>query len=175
MSAAVDPEKLRVLIPAEPRGTSGGGQAGQAGESRLSDSTAGRHAAPRVFARVPTHLVSVAEDRRVNPRAGLRLPMRLTWVGGRPEPAPVTLVTKNISSGGILFLSPRFIEPGTAIELEVGLVDRPLGRGSVRMRTAAHVVRIEDTETPGWHGLAATFDDIAFQRDEHLPPRFHRP
>ena len=88
---------------------------------------------------------------------------------------PVTLVTKNISSSGVYFLCPRWIEPGTPIELEVGLVDRPLGRGSVRMTTAAHIVRVEPADTPGWHGVAATFDDITFQRDEQVPPRFQKP
>jgi len=129
---------------------------------------------PRVFARVPTHVVGVAQERRLCPRAALHLPLRLKRVGDREEPVPVTLLTQNISSSGVYFLAPRWIEPGTPIELEVGLVERPLGRGSVRMTTAAHVVRVEPTDTPGWHGLAATFDDFAFDRDEPIPPRFHK-
>lgn len=130
---------------------------------------------PRTFARVPTHVVGVVDDRRDYPRAALSLPLRLKRVAGQREPVPISLVTKNISSSGVYFLCPRWIEPGTPIELEVGLVERPLGRGSVRMSTAAHVVRIEPTQTPGWHGLAATFDDISFQRDEPVPPRFREP
>jgi hypothetical protein len=82
---------------------------------------------------------------------------------------PVTLVTKNISSSGIYFLAPRHIEPGTAIELQVSLIERPLGRGSVRLKTAAHVVRIEVCGVPGWSGFAASFDDIDFDRDDLLP------
>ncbi len=101
--------------------------------------------------------------------------MRLTRVGERNEPVAVTLLTQNISSTGIYFLAPRWIEPGTPIELEVGLVDRPLGQGSVRMRTAAHIIRIDTSELPGWHGLAASFDDVAFDRDEHVPLRFESP
>jgi len=127
---------------------------------------------PRMFARVPTHVVGVVHDQRAYPRAALSLPLRLKRVAGQQEPLPISLVTKNISSSGVYFLCPRRIEPGTPIELEVGLVERPLGRGSVRMSTAAHVVRIEPTQTPGWHGLAATFDDISFQRDEPIPSRF---
>ncbi len=127
---------------------------------------------PRAFARVPTHVVGVLDDRRGYPRAALSLPLRLKRVAGQREPVPISLVTKNISSSGVFFLCPRRIEPGTPIQLEVGLVERPLGRGSVRMTTAAHVVRIESAQTPGWHGLAATFDDISFQRDEPVPPRF---
>lgn len=108
----------------------------------------------------------------MHPRAALRLPLRLTQVNQQREPVPVTLLTRNISSSGVYFLSPKRIEPGTAIELEVGLVERPLGKGGVRLRTLAHVVRTEESPEPGWHGMAARFDDIAFQRDEELPARF---
>jgi hypothetical protein len=81
------------------------------------------------------------------------------------------LRTTNISSSGVLFLSPLWIEPGTPVEIEVCLVDRPFGRGSVRMVTEAHVVRAEMAARPGWHALAVNFDDITFERDEPLPSR----
>jgi hypothetical protein len=129
-------------------------------------------AKPRVFPRVPTHSFGMATERRFHPRAALRLPLRLTQVNHQAEPVPLTLLTKNISSSGVYFLAPKRLEPGTAIELEVGLVERPLGRGGVRMKTLAHVVRAEEAPEPGWHGVAARFDDIAFQRDEELPARF---
>jgi hypothetical protein len=127
---------------------------------------------PRLFDRVPTHSFGMAPERRFHPRAALRLPLRLTEVDHVVEPVPITLLTKNISSSGVYFLAPKKIEPGTAIEMEVGLVERPLGRGGVRMRTVAHVVRADNASEPGWHAMAARFDDIAFQRDEALPPRF---
>ncbi len=129
---------------------------------------------PRSFSRVPTHVVGAVTERRAYPRAALNLPLRLKRVAGQRELEPLTLVTKNISSSGVYFLCPRWIGPGTPVELEVGLVDRPVGRGSVRMSTAAHIVRVEHTDTPGWHGLAASFDDISFQRDEAVPPRFQK-
>jgi len=127
---------------------------------------------PRRFAHVPTHAISVARDRRAYPRASLSLPMRLTRIGDITERIPVTLVTRNISSSGIYFLAPRDMEPGTAIELEVALVERPLGQGRVQMCTAAHIVRAEETEMPGWRGYAATFDDFALQRDDVIPLRY---
>src|ERR1700727_1424175 len=96
---------------------------------------------PQRFARVPTHAIGVARERRNNPRASLSLPLRLTRVGDHLEPIPVTLVTRNISSSGVYFLAPREFQPGTAIELEVALIERPLGQGSVQMCTAAHIVR----------------------------------
>lgn len=127
---------------------------------------------PRRFARVPTHAVGVAEERRSNPRAKLALPLRLTRVGDMIEPVPVTLVTRNISSSGIYFLAPREIPAGTAIELEVALVERPCGMGRVQMCTAAHIVRAEEVDVPGWHGYAASFDDFALRRDDVLPQRY---
>jgi hypothetical protein len=127
---------------------------------------------PRRFARVPTHTVGVADERRRYPRASLALPLRLTRIGGAVEKIPVTLVTRNISSSGVAFLAPREIETGMAIELEVALVDRPLGYGRVQMCTAAHIVRAEDTEMPGWRSYAASFDDFALERDDSLPQRY---
>jgi len=124
---------------------------------------------PRKFFCVPTQAIGVAEDRRRGPRASLGLPLRLTSIGGCIEALPVTLVTKNISSTGVYFLAPRVIKPGTAIEFEVALVERPLGPGSVGLRTAAHVVRIDVCEVVGWSGFAASFDDIDFRRDEPIP------
>lgn len=127
---------------------------------------------PRRFARVPTHaVVGVVEDRRRAPRAALSLPMRLLRVADRPEPFPVTLVTRNISSSGIYFLAPRVIPPGTAIELEVALLERPTGQGRVQMCTAAHIVRCDAVDMPGWYGYAATFDDFALRRDDVVPIR----
>lgn len=123
----------------------------------------------RYFARVPTHAIDVASDRRRYPRARLSLPLRLIRVGGAAEPIPVQLVTRDISSTGIFFLAPRVIEAGSAIELQVALVERGFGLGSVQMITAAHVVRSEECEMPGWYGYAATFDDFAFERDDSIP------
>lgn len=126
---------------------------------------------PAPFGRVPTHAVRFPLERRFHARAALNLPLRLRRVGDQVEPTPVTLLTRNISSSGVFFLAPKPIAPGTAIELEVALVDRPLGQGSVRMSTAARVVRSEPAASPGWHGVAAMFDDIAFDRDEAVPER----
>lgn len=121
---------------------------------------------PRGIARVPTHTVGRARERRAYVRANLSLPLCVRTVAGRPETDLASLSTQDISSSGIFFLCPRRIEPGTPIEMEVVLVDKPSGQGTVKMRTQACVVRAEDAATPGWHGLAAAFDDITFVRDE---------
>jgi hypothetical protein len=131
-------------------------------------------AKPKGIARVPTHAVRPPEERRAYARAKLSLPMRVSRVAGQRERSTDALRTSNISSSGVLFLCPHRIEPGTPIQIEVCLVDRPFGRGTVRMKTEAHIVRAEPASRSGWHSLAATFDDITFQREEPLPSRFQR-
>lgn len=130
---------------------------------------------PRQFVRVPTHAVGVHPEQRQYPRAKLKLPLRLRAVSGVPEQYSITLVMRNISSTGVYFLCPKELPVGTAIELEVVLVSKPLGRGSVVMTTMAHICRAEAAAMPGWYGLAACFDDVQFDHDDHLPSRFQRP
>jgi hypothetical protein len=130
---------------------------------------------PRRFGRVPTHAVGVNHEQREYPRASLRLPLRLRSVGSRAEEFPVTLVTRDISSTGVFFLCPKEIAAGALIELEVVLVSRPMGYGNVLIVTTACVQRIEPAATPGWYGVAASFDDLQFDRDDGVPSRFLRP
>jgi hypothetical protein len=132
-------------------------------------------APPRGFGRVPTHAVGVNHEQREYPRASLRLPLRLRSVGSRAEDFPVTLVTRDISSTGVFFLCPKEIARGALIELEVVLVSRPMGHGSVLIVTTARVQRMEPAAMPGWYGVAASFDDVQFDRDDRVPSRFLRP
>ena len=55
------------------------------------------------------------------------------------------------------------------------LVSRPMGRGNVVVATMARVQRLEPAATPGWYGVAALFDDMAFDRDDRVPSRFLKP
>jgi c-di-GMP-binding flagellar brake protein YcgR len=128
-------------------------------------------AKPKGIARVPTHAVRPVEERRTYSRAKLSLPLRVKRIAGQRKQKPRPLRTANISSSGILFLCPQHIKPGTPVELEVCLVDRPMGRGSVKMMTEAHVVRAEPASRSGWHTLAVTFDEITFHREEPLASR----
>jgi PilZ domain len=134
-----------------------------------------RSSLPRQFVRVPTHAVGFHPEQRQYPRAKLKLPLRLRAVGGEPEPYPITLVMRNISSTGVYFLCPKQLAVGRQVELEVVLVSKPMGRGSVVMTTMAHVCRSEAAAMPGWYGLAAFFDDVQFNHDDDLPSRFRRP
>jgi hypothetical protein len=102
----------------------------------------------------------------------LNLPLRLHGIGGVLEEFPTTLVTRDISSTGVYFLCPRQLAIGASIELEVVLVSKPLGLGNVVVATLAHVCRVEPAATPGWYGIAASFDDVQFDRDDRVPSRF---
>lgn len=124
---------------------------------------------PKGFVRVPTHAVGVHLEQRERPRAALRLPLKLRSVAGIREEFPVTLVTRDISSSGVFFLCPRLLAPGTEIELDIVLVSRPLGYGNVVVSSRARVARTELANMPGWHGIAASFDDFAFDRDDQIP------
>ena len=134
-----------------------------------------RPSLPRQFVRVPTHAVGVHPEHRQYPRAKLKLPVRLRAVGGEAEPYPITLVMRNISSTGVYFLCPKQLAVGTQVELEVVLVSKPLGRGSVVLTTMAHICRVEAAAMPRWYGLAACFDDVEFDHDDDLPSRFLTP
>jgi PilZ domain-containing protein len=127
------------------------------------------HPMPKRFVRVPTHAVGVHNEHRENPRASLRLPLKLRSVAGTMEEYPVTLVTRNISSSGVFFLCPKPLAVDTEIELDIVLVSRPLGYGNVVVSSRARVRRIEPANMPGWYGIAASFDDFAFDRDDRIP------
>ena len=127
---------------------------------------------PRRFVRVPTHAVGVHPEQREYPRASLNLPLRLRSAGGVPEEFPITLVTRNVSSTGVYFLCPRQLAVSTPIELEIVLVSKPLGLGNVVAATMARVCRTETAAMPGWHGIAAIFDDVQFDRDDRIPSRY---
>jgi len=126
----------------------------------------------RRFARVPTHAVGVFHEQREYPRASLHLPLRLRSVENVAEKYPISLVTRDISSTGVFFLCPKRIELNSSIELEIILVSRPLGRGNVVAVTVAKVRRVESANMPGWFGIAASFDDLKFDRDDEVPTYF---
>ncbi len=118
--------------------------------------------------------VGAHPEQREYPRATLSLPLRLRGVDGVPEADPITLVTRDISSTGVFFLSPKELAAGTSVELEVVLVSKPLGLGNVVLVSIARVSRTEPAAVPGWFGVAAAFDDVQFDRDDGLPSRFQK-
>ena len=119
---------------------------------------------------MPTYAVSVHPEHREYPRATLNLPLKLSSVAGVPETFPITLVTRDISSTGVYFLCPRELPANAAIELQIVLVSRPMGHGNVVMASRAHVLRVQPAATPGWFGIAATFDDVSSTATIASPP-----
>jgi hypothetical protein len=130
---------------------------------------------PRRFLRVPTYAIGVVPDHREYPRATLKLPLRLRGVAGVAEEFPITLVTRDISSTGVYFLSPKLLPVGASVELEIVLVSRPMGRGNVLLATMAQVRRVDTAAMPQWYGIAASFDDVQFGRDDGIPVRYDYP
>ena len=127
---------------------------------------------PRRFVRVPTYAVGVHQEQRESPRASLKLPLKLKSVSGVLEDYQVSLVTRDISSSGVYFLCPRALVIGMSIELDIVLISRPLGYGNVVVSSRARVCRTEAANMPGWFGVAASFEDFAFDRDDNVPTRF---
>ncbi len=127
----------------------------------------------RGIERVPTHTVHVANERRMYPRAELQLPVRILRIAGHRETEFDQVMTIDISSSGLLTSCPFEIPVGTPVHLEVELVKRPSGCGTVRLITQAQVVRaLPDTQSRGWHTLAFSFEEISFERDEFAAPHF---
>jgi hypothetical protein len=72
----------------------------------------------------------------------------------------------------VYFLCPKELPVNAAIELQIVLISRPMGQGNVVMASMAHVRRILPAATPGWFGVAASFDDVQFDRDDFVPLRY---
>lgn len=119
---------------------------------------------------VPTFEFEI-ENQRNYPRLPLQFPLRLRGVAGQPSKMADPLVTLNISSTGAYFLAPISVRPEDALELEIGLTDRPHGRERVRMCAKGRVVRVDASHKQGWQGVAVTFDEIVFERNSGGPAR----
>jgi hypothetical protein len=147
--------------------------AGISKESKMIRGNAARNdwSALRGIARVPTHVVHVANERRIYARAQIQLPVRILRIAGHRETDFDQAMTIDISSSGLRTACPFEIPVGTPVDLEVELVTRPSGCGSVRLITQAQVVRVQP-DSNGWHTLAFNFDEISFERDEMAPPQF---
>jgi hypothetical protein len=98
-------------------------------------------------------------ERRRHPRFTAWLPLRLKVVGGKVQPDHAPLVTQNLSKTGLCFPSPRRIEPGQSIEVEVTFLGAGLGGNNISVSSTGYIVRAESTKDQGWYRLAAAFDE----------------
>lgn len=115
------------------------------------------------------------QERRTFARARMALSLAVRRVAGQPCSQPPALRTIDISSSGASFLYPQRIEPGTPLHLEVTLIEERRRHRAVRMCSDAHVVRAEAAGKSDWHTLAVVFDEIGYERDEHLLARPEMP
>jgi hypothetical protein len=83
----------------------------------------------------------------------------LKAVGGKVENTPITLLTQNFSKTGLCFPSPRQIEPGETIEVEVTLLGAGPGGEDINIPGTGSIVRTEETDRIGWFKLAAVIDE----------------
>jgi hypothetical protein len=173
MHSARKSRSLKLVSAAKSSGTSFFAMAEVCHEPKIAQSGAARSVwiEPRGMDRVPTHAVTVLNERRAYSRAQLRLPLRILRIAGHRESDFNELVTTDISSSGVCTRYPFEIEVGTPVHLEVVLVKRPGNCGNVRLVTQAQVVRTTP-DPAGWHTVAFSFDEITFERDELAAPRF---
>lgn len=155
MCAAAHSNKLQALNAAETETASASTPSAAVTErARLSRRTRQRPSLRRLV-----------EERRLYPRLPLQLTVRVKRVDGRPQAQVLDLATTDISCSGICFLSENKLQVGAPIDLEVLLAEQPAGRPGMKMFTAAHVVRVEPADTPGWFAVAAIFLDITFDHE----------
>lgn len=100
--------------------------------------------------------MTVTEQRK-NKRFELRLPLEI--VAGGPNPH-VNGETRNVSSAGVLFTSPKPVPVGEAIEYLITFPKAPGARTEVRLRCVGKVVR-EDVDMAEF---AATLERYEFLR-----------
>ena len=102
--------------------------------------------------------MALTPERRRHPRCTAGLPLRLKTVGGTVESDPVTLVTQNFSKSGLCFRSPRRIEPGESIEVEVTLLGAGSSGENLCVPGTGYIVRTKAALKPGWYDLAAVIN-----------------
>jgi hypothetical protein len=100
-----------------------------------------------------------AQERRRYPRCTAWLPLRLKAVGGKAEDKPITLLTQNFSKTGLCFPSPRRIELGESIEVEVTLLGAGPAGEDIDISGTGRIVRAEESDRMGWFNLAAVIDE----------------
>jgi hypothetical protein len=98
-------------------------------------------------------------ERRRHPRFTAWLPLRLKVVAGLVQPDPAPLLTQNLSKTGLCFPSPRRIEPGQAIEVEVTFLGAGPSGNNICISSTGYIVRAESAKNPGWYRLAAAFEE----------------
>lgn len=85
--------------------------------------------------------------------------MNLKFSNGHPSPTDATVLTTDISRGGVRFFATWSAEPGTPIEVEMPLLDSRLGRSTPARFAKARILRVQPATSEGWFGVAAAFEE----------------
>ncbi|MBK5290426.1 MAG: PilZ domain-containing protein [Acidobacteriia bacterium] len=110
-------------------------------------------------------------EQRTAKRFDLRLPIELVKMGATP--IDTNTETRNMSSGGVMFLSGSQLPVGEPIEYFITLPTGGKEIGTVRLHCMGTVIRLEarpkrTTKDPGLpFNVAATLERYEFIRAEH--------
>jgi hypothetical protein len=96
-------------------------------------------------------------EQRKNQRFDIRLPIEFARTGGKNR---VSGETKNISSSGVLFMSPEKVSIGDSIEYLITFPKPPGTKSLVRLRCVGKILRQAAEES-----FAATLERYEFLRE----------
>ncbi len=103
-------------------------------------------------------------DRRAAPRFEVQLPMTVRWTSGSGVGEAVT-ESRDASSRGVYFLSPKDIKHGSPVEIVMTLPHEITLVGPVKVRCLGRIQRTE--LQPGREvGMAAAIEELAFLRSD---------
>jgi hypothetical protein len=105
-------------------------------------------------------VLAVSEQRK-SKRFELKLPVELVKTGSKPIAANGE--TRNLSSGGVLFVSEITVDVGSPIEYIISLPSGNGRLGEVRLRCMGKVLRREAAES----AVAVTLERYEFVRNAH--------
>ena|SRR5947208_1753814 len=104
--------------------------------------------------------LAVSEQRK-SKRFELKLPVELVKTGSKPIAGNGE--TRNLSSGGVLFVSETLVDVGAPIEYIISLPSSSGRVGDVRLRCMGKVLRREIAES----AVAVTLERYEFVRTAH--------
>lgn len=97
-------------------------------------------------------------EQRKSKRFELKLPVELVRTGSKPIAGLGE--TRNLSSGGVLFVSEAHVEVGSPIEYIISLPSGSGRLGEIRLRCMGKVLRHEE----GQRAMAVTLERYEFVR-----------
>jgi len=107
-----------------------------------------------------------SEERRLNQRFKIRLPMTVRWTCGSAVGEAKTEST-NVSSRGVYFVLPKEVKSGSPVEILLTLPHEITLAGPVRVRCLGRVARNDGTDV-GRVGIVAEIERYEFLRGDEF-------